>query len=97
MNCNIWPDWRSQHPARLIKLQTRIAQKELASISITDIAEEVLHLPLGKNSALTLLASNPDMGPQSRPSALHATIKYAPSSEPLRNAVSSISGWFPTK
>jgi hypothetical protein len=55
------------------------------------------HLPSGKNSALSLSASNPDIGPQSNPKARAATMKYAACRELLRNAVSSITACLPAK
>src|SRR3569833_3339284 len=42
-----------------------------------------------KNSSSTLALLKPDIGPQSRPTARAAMMKYAPCSEPLRNAVCS--------
>src|ERR1051326_8152047 len=44
-----------------------------------------------KNSASTLALSNPDIGPQSRPIARAARIRYPPCSVPLRLAVTSVS------
>jgi hypothetical protein len=50
--------------------------------------------PSGKNSASTLALSNPDIPPTSRPTARAASMKYAPCSVALRNAVISASVGF---
>src|SRR4029077_2524334 len=48
-----------------------------------------------KKAASTLALSKPDIGPQSRPRARAAIIRYAPCRLPLRKAVDSINGLFP--
>ena len=48
-----------------------------------------------KNSASTAALSNPDIGPQSRPSERAASIRYAPCNEELRNALARRSSSLP--
>ena len=85
---------RSLAVAVLFKLQSYcgffefepgIAREEFGWVAIAQIAEEIL--PLGKNSAFTLPASKPDMGPQSSPKERAARMKYPACRELLRKAV----------